>query len=768
MKFAASLFVFIFCSAAFGGELLTNVGFENNMTGWVTSTSNGSAASSTTAHSGSKSTKFETADYSSPYAAYIYASQSVAYDNSTEYTLSIWAKDNWSNGGQPMANAVTLRLEYYNASSTLLRADQQLSSLPKDYQWHQFTFISTQIPAGTTVVKAVFGTTQDSLWQKSVLFDDVSLTGVLPIVQQPHTGDLNNDLFVNFSDFSQLASGWQQTTDEIDLYDMADNWLVNYSKPVTIVPTVQSVSQYSPVFFDINSVSAFNNPYNPDEIKVDIIFHTPDNKQIILPCFYVSGDSAASKWQGRFTPVQIGQYSYQVKVYINGSYDGFSPVSNLNVSPSNDDGFIHKNPDSYYFWKYDSGKAFRGVGENVAWDTRSYNSQMYPYEYMLPTLGNQGCNFVRVWLCEWNIPIEWSNLGRYTASAAARLDQVLALAEQNGIYLLLTLNTYTEFKSVKNTWGTGDDWVRNPYNSINGGPCTTAASFFTNAAAKNLYKKKLRYFIARWGYHTNLGVIEFFNEVDHLYSDGDASVPEADIVSWHDEMSTYLKSIDPYKHLVTTSFSYKWMPDLWNVSNLDFTQTHPYGTTDSAYNTITSYINNFNKPYVMEEFGYSWESAGTSSNHSLFRRELHMGMWRGMFSPTPVLPMVWWWENLAYYNDWDVFAATANFSNQITADSDGFLTSLSLNAGTSFETMGIQSRGKMYAWLRNKTSSTVSSILTISGVQNGTYELTSYNTWLGTYSSPSTVSVTNSVLSIPIPSVTADGDIAFRIVRTGI
>ncbi|HAL45879.1 MAG: hypothetical protein A2Y12_14560 [Planctomycetes bacterium GWF2_42_9] len=769
MKVIASLVLFTICSTTISAELLTNTGFESNMTGWTVSSSNGSVASSTTANSGSKSTKFETTDYSSPYSAYIYASQSVAYDNSTEYTFSIYARDNWSNGGQPMANAVTLRIEYYNASSTLLRADQQLFSLPKDYLWHQYTFTSTQIPAGTAIVKPVFGTTQDSQWQKSVLFDDASLTGVVPIVQEPHTGDLNGDLFVNFSDYSQFANGWQISTDEVDLYDIADNWLAEYCEPLAIVSTLQTVQQYSPVFFDINSVSAFSNPYNPDDISIDIIFHSPDNSQITLPCFYVSGNSSASKWQGRFTPQQTGQYSYQAKVYVNGVYEGYSPISSLTVTESSGNGFIHKNPDSYYFWKYDSGKAFRGIGENVAWDTRSYNNQMYPYEYMLPMLGNQGCNFVRIWLCEWNMPLEWDTLGRYTASASQRLDAVFALAEQNGISLLLTLNTYSEFKSIKNIWGTGDDWVRNPYNVTKGGPCATAASFFSNATAKNFYKKKLRYFIARWGYHTNLGVIEFFNEVDHLYADGDASVPAADIVSWHDEMSTYLKSIDPFKHLVTTSFSYKWMPDLWNVSNLDFTQTHPYGTTDNTYSTITSFENNFSKPYVMEEFGYSWESAGTSSNHYLFRRELHMGMWRGMFSPTPVLPMVWWWENLAYYNDWDVFAATANFSNQITADSDGFLTSLAVNAGTGMEAMGVQTIGRMYVWLRNKTSSTISSAtLTISGVQNGTYEVAYYNTWLGTYSSPSTITVTGGVLSAPIPSLTADGDMAFRIVKTGI
>jgi hypothetical protein len=765
MKIFSFLFVLAVCSSAMSAELLTNPGFESDMAGWTVTKSSATAAISTTKfHSGAKSAQLETS--SAP--AYVNATQSIPYDGSTEYTLTAYAMDNWSNGGNAMTDAVILKIQYYNASSVLLREDTASLSMPKDYSWHFYTLTSTDIPAGTVTVKPVIGTIQFNEWMRSILFDDASFTGITVVPPQPHTGDLNNDLFVNFEDFRLLAGGWMQTADYEDLQTITDNWLTDYSSPLTIVPSAQTVEKYGYVSFDINSVAPYTNQYNPDDIRIDIIFDEPDGGQIVLPCFYVSGNAAASKWQGRFTPQKTGQYSYQAKVFVDGIYAGMSDVACLTVTNSTKDGIIHKDPDSYYFWKHDSGKAFRGIGENVAWDTRSYNNQMYPYEYMLPMLGDRGCNFVRVWLCEWNIPLEWATLGRYTESASQRLDQLFSMAQQNGIYLLLTLNTYSEFKSVKNIWGTGDDWVRNPYNTINGGPCSTAASFFSNTTAKNIYKKKLRYFIARWGYHPNLAVIEFFNEVDHLYNDGDASVPAAGIVSWHDEMSTYLKSIDPFEHLVTTSFSYKWIPDLWNVGNLDFTQTHPYGTTDNAYSTITSYISNFGKPYVMEEFGYSWENAGSSSNHYLFRRELHMGMWRGMFSPTPVLPMVWWWENLAYYNDWDVFGATANFSNQITADSDGFLMQLSVNAITNFEIMGVQTTGKMYVWLRNKSSSTISTAsLTIPGVQNGTYEASFYNTWSGAYASPSTVSVTAGILSVPIPSLAADGDIACRIVKTG-
>ena len=537
---------------------------------------------------------------------------------------------------------------------------------------------------------------------------------------------------------------------------------------LTIVPSKQAVEKYGYVFFDINSAAPYSNPYNPDDIRIDITFKDPNNSQVILPCFYVSGNSAASRWQGRFTPRKAGQYSYQAKVFVNGAMEGKSEAFNLTVKDSNKDGFLHLNPKSNYFLQYDSGKPFRGIGENVCWDPRPNEDQKYKYEYMLPLLGANGCNFTRIWMCPWNMPLEWSGfgLGRYNETAAARLDTILSLAERNGLYVMLTLDFHGVFKSVKDPWGGGDYWTTNPYNAVNGGPCSNVAAFFSNPAAKNIYKKRLRYIVARWGYNPHLGVIEFFNEVDHTFNDGDANVPASNIVSWHDEMSAYLKSIDPFGHLVSTSLSHKTIPGLWNLSTLDFSQTHIYGPTDNIYDTITSHINSYNKTYVTGEFAYSWENAGTDANHPAYRRELHMGMWRGMFSPTPILPMTWWWESFAGNNDWDVFKAVSTYGNQMTSDSGGLLAPLSVNVGTGVESMALKDSSRVFVWLRNNTSSTISGrTMTISNLQNGTYEVRYYDTWLGTYSKPTLISVTTGVLQSLIPSLTADRDIACWILK---
>jgi hypothetical protein len=756
-------------TVAVGGELLSNPGFESGLSGWSVSSSNGWTDVSTTAHSGAKSAVFTAYDTTAPYSAYVLATQSIAYNGSSEYTLSVYARDNWSSGSGTMANAVTLKIEYYNSSSTLLRTDQQSYSLSKDYQWYQYVLTATGIPAGTAIIKPVIGTTQNDQWGKSILFDDASLIGVTP--PQPHTGDLNNDLQVNFVDFALLAGVWRQTADWNDLLAITSNWLMDYSSPLMIVPSMQTVGKYSYVFFDINSVAPYSNPYNPDDIRIDIAFEDPDNNQIILPCFYVSGNPAASRWQGRFTPRKTGQYSYRAKVFVNGALDGLSDVFYLTVEDSNNDGFIHLNPQSDYSFLHDSGKLFRGIGENIAWDPRpQYDNQTYTYEYMFPLLGASGCNFARVWICMWNrgMPLEWVSpgLGRYDEVAAARLDTILSLAEQNGIYIMLTLDYVGSIETLPDYWGGNNYWPDNPYNAANGGPCANAAAFFSNSTAKDFYKKRLRYIIARWGYNPHLCVVELFNEIDGAYQDGDANIPASDIASWHSEMSTYLKSIDPFGHLVSTSAGYKYIPGLWNVSNLDFSQSHPYGSTDAIYSTIVTFTNTYGKPYVAGEFGYDWtgpEETGTQSN---YERELHMGLWRGMFSPTPILPLTWFWDKFAGWNDWGIFNAAAVYSRPMTSGNNGILQELTVNVGSGIESMALKDSSRVFVWLRNYTSSTISGrTMFIVTLQNGTYEVSYYDTWAGTYSAPTIVSVTNGVLQSSVPSLAADKDTACRIVK---
>ncbi|MCZ0212168.1 hypothetical protein OZK63_43170, partial [Streptomyces sp. UMAF16] len=55
------------------------------------------------------------------------------------------------------------------------------------------------------------------------------------------------------------------------------------------------------------------------------------------------------------------------------------------------------------------------------------------------------------------------------------------------------------------------EWNNNPYNIANGGPCNNTWDFFSNSTAKNLFKNRMRYIIARYGYSNTIMSWELFN-----------------------------------------------------------------------------------------------------------------------------------------------------------------------------------------------------------------------------------------------------------------
>ena len=133
-------------------------------------------------------------------------------------------------------------------------------------------------------------------------------------------------------------------------------------------------------------------------------------------------------------------------------------------------------------------------------------------------------------------------LGRYSPGNAWRLDEVMRLARENGVYLMFCLGTYGEF--TEGGFFNEGCWVSNPYNARNGGPCRRPADFWTSPEARKLYQRRLRYLIARWGSSPTCS----------RGSSGTRSPQRRQGNAWVGEMAAYLKQHDPYRHLVSTTY----------------------------------------------------------------------------------------------------------------------------------------------------------------------------------------------------------------------
>jgi hypothetical protein len=143
---------------------------------------------------------------------------------------------------------------------------------------------------------------------------------------------------------------------------------------------------------------------------------------------------------------------------------------------------------------------------------------------------------------------------------------VFEAAEREGIYVMLSLLNHGAFSTFVNS-----EWDANPYNAENGGPLTLSHEFFTDANARALFQRRLRYVVARFGWSTQLLAWELWNEVDLV----SVRYPRAEVAAWHREMAATLRSLDPHGHLITSSHAQRSNhPTVWNDGGLDFTQIH--------------------------------------------------------------------------------------------------------------------------------------------------------------------------------------------------
>lgn len=522
-----------------------------------------------------------------------------------------------------------------------------------------------------------------------------------------------------------------------------------------------SVVQYKRATFTIDVTGAFNNPYDGEEIRLDLILTAPSGALVIQPCYFESGNAAASVWKARFTPREPGQYSYKAELRINNALQTSTVLQSFNVSSSAYDGFVQKK--NNWAFQFDSGKPFRGIGENIAWEARVWENQSHTYDYFLPKLAAHGGNFLRTWMCVWNLPLEWKKVGdtdRYTdsneylnPSGIQRMDEFIELAETNNVYVMLALDWHGALQ-------TGNWWNIHNYNSINGGPATSPAEFFSSTEAKAKYKNRLRYIVARWGYSTSIGAWEFFNEVDNAVYNGTENtiaIPHNVVTQWHTEMSAYLKSIDPYDHLITTSISHREIAGLNTVPDIDFHQRHMYKVTGTIPTTLNTHVTQTGKPYVIGEFGYDWD--WNNINNSIGPQldyDFKRGLWYGLFSPTPVLPMSWWWEFFDGRGTDAYFNSVREISDKMLLLSNGTVTQVATTSPViSLETFAVQTGSAYFIYLLNNSSNMSNDRTITAAIANGTYGLQVYDPEARTYAALGDKVVTGNTLSLSSLSFTS-------------
>lgn len=420
----------------------------------------------------------------------------------------------------------------------------------------------------------------------------------------------------------------------------------------------------------------------------------------------------------------------------------------------------------------EDSKTFTPVETNFSESWNSYNEwqRIFLYSY---NLGDKNTKYVKLTLKnslknqdvklagiqlrhgEPNAVLDCNGLNNYSKNNSEALDDLLKLADEYGIKILLTLGYHGQFKPVMDSWGANDEWQRNPYNKENGGPCETPSDFFTNSEAKAAYTNYLRYFVARWGYSDVVAGWELWNEIDIIMRK--ENLPEDDLVAWHAEMSKFLKEVDPYNHPVTTSFSHGNSDALWNIETIDITHTHHYSPSLDFASYSKMMLEKYNKPHLIGEYAVDWKGPGFGYTDADYEEEFHDGMWRGLFTESPVLPLSWWWE---YHldNDQYKYFKPLRIAIDRLKDIEGKLSVLDIEQQSGYQILGVGSTDTKLVWIKDIDKTKPNNVINIKLNGNESFKVVHMNTYTGKITELKDAKLNSGTLSIDGKYLSPNGD----------
>lgn len=289
----------------------------------------------------------------------------------------------------------------------------------------------------------------------------------------------------------------------------------------------------------------------------------------------------------------------------------------------------------------DAGRTFRPLGENRfnVYDPRW--SDGLSVEAYVSRMAQDGMNTIRVFVFTGcgrpgAKPVPGClepTLGGFDEGAAARYDELFAAAERHDVKVVLSL--FAVGFTPGDPW---KGWEANPYSSARGGPAAAPRDFFTDPAAREAAKRRLRYVLARWGASPALLAIDLLNEPEW-----DGGIPESAWIPWAQDLARTWRALDPYEHPVTLgSVGLHWDVERderpwWSSEACELVQWHRYGkdvydvhALARALVTTIRDTARYGKPVLLGEFGWGGDPAPLHDH-------THVGIWAATFAGAGVL-----------------------------------------------------------------------------------------------------------------------------------
>jgi hypothetical protein len=296
----------------------------------------------------------------------------------------------------------------------------------------------------------------------------------------------------------------------------------------------ERASVYLPVEVRIQASGNWKNPYDPAEVSVSARVVGSRDVTADVPALWFEGyewsdgqwtPTGERGWRLRFAPWNAGGYGLFVRGF---DIDGPGELSKVSLQVS----AVVKNtePPAYGFVEPSEGRPAFTIARKEAFVPIGVYLDSLPstppdIERLVAKVQESGANLMSVPLYVEGWALE-RQLLFYDQLAAKRLDVLLEAAQQKGVRVLLRVEGGSKE-------GEGLPVSLRAYENPEGGACKTLDEFWTSLRARQVYKKKLRYLIARNAWRSSLFGIQFFDGV-------------APPSWWLDEMAQLVYDLHPY------------------------------------------------------------------------------------------------------------------------------------------------------------------------------------------------------------------------------
>ncbi|HOW65613.1 MAG TPA: DUF5060 domain-containing protein [Candidatus Paceibacterota bacterium] len=196
------------------------------------------------------------------------------------------------------------------------------------------------------------------------------------------------------------------------------------SLSLTSVERDKSVPRYQPISFQLSGLRDYANPWDPDEVTVDLEVILPSGRTQRVPAyfaqryerrrirdgnrerdwFYPLGNPG---WEARYTPVEAGAYEAVAVVTDRSGRQTSAPLRwKCVLSPAR--GFIRVSQGNSRFMEFTTGEPFFALGQNLAFIGDNQHVSLTKAEEIFSRLSENGANYLRIWTCceDWAMAIE--------------------------------------------------------------------------------------------------------------------------------------------------------------------------------------------------------------------------------------------------------------------------------------------------------------------------------------------------------------------------